>query len=897
MEGATIKQKDGEISININVNVYIANVEFKGHVNFYTGADNKIHGYDYDGKLTFSKQFKFIGCKVYGKFKAMNCIFNEDANFSKTIFVWSVDFRNSEFEKYAGFDKAIFREDIKYNNDIQPNSSGDTNFSGVIFKYSCSFDEVEFHGKTKFSGLRSVSKNNIDSKYSNFSKDTSFKKAKFFGEVIFHARFGKEEDKNTFKKVDFEEAEFHGKSEFSNSEFNINVSFKGCKFGGNTTFNRATFKGNTYFDGATFEGYAYFIGVTFKGNADFIGATFEGYAYFKPFNFGKHKPTVFKKGADFGGSIFNNYVKFKCIFEDTISFGRAEFNNGVNFSDAEFKFNAEDDPIFFETKFNNANFEGNKFKSLSFRFCESKGYFQFIYENNVEKKFCIDGCSFDGNVVFIENTFEGDVEFLRNRFNDNILFSKVEFNGEKSEFKNLIAEGITEFSEVKFEKNVEFLKCDFEEDGTVKFEDVEFKGDSTFSLNNFKSNVEFVNVKFDNLIFKNSTFKSETKFVDISRLLAFLECSFGDIAYFKKNKERINEGVIIFHQVIFKEPKYVKFINLVLSKTSFLLTDIKEITIMAEPEKILDDYILNLLNEQIKMNNEKKKIYDLLAELIDSGANLNEYNEKLEELTIKTKYKIDKFINFNNNRSYKNFIKILCEILPEFKEKAVLKEYSDLRKSFENNRTYIEASDLFKKEMGLIKRMTTFDERKFAEKIKEYVPILYHNLWYIYIFSPYLILLGFCWTYLKSYPVIFLITLMYVIGVYIIRNSTINKILSKIMTRIAFEVYNITSNYGESLTRPIIISIIIILLFPILLPNINLEFIKPISLFIYNHTPEPFKNTILYYDELFGQTLKAFFQLGTDNELIKPHDWSIRIVSLILLGNIFIAIKRRLERK
>ena len=450
LKGATIKQKDGEISININVNVYIANVEFKGHVNFYTGADNKIPGYDYDGKLTFSKQFKFIGCKVYGKFKAMNCIFNEDANFSKTIFVWSVDFRNSEFEKYAGFDKAIFREDIKYNNDIQPNSSGDTNFSGVIFKYSCSFDEVEFHGKTKFEGLRSVSKNNIDSKYSNFSKDTSFKKAKFFGEVIFHARFGKEEDKNTFKKVDFEEAEFHGKSEFSNSEFNINVSFKGCKFGGNTTFNRATFKGNaSYFNGATFEGYAYFIGVTFKGNADFIGATFEGYAYFKPFNFGKHKPTVFKKGADFGGSIFNNYVKFKCIFEDTISFGRAEFNNGVNFSDAEFKFNAEDDPIFFETKFNNANFEGNKFKSLSFRFCESKGYFQFIYENNVEKKFCIDGCSFDGNVVFIENTFEGDVKILNCNFKENssVKFEKnVEFNGEKSEFKNITFGGITEFS-------------------------------------------------------------------------------------------------------------------------------------------------------------------------------------------------------------------------------------------------------------------------------------------------------------------------------------------------------------------------------------------------------------------------------------------------------------------
>ena len=353
LKGATIKQKDGEISININVNVYIANVEFKGHVNFYTGADNKIPGYDYDGKLTFSKQFKFIGCKVYGKFKAMNCVFKDNANFSKTIFVWNVDFRNSEFEKYAGFDKAIFREDIKYNNDIQPNSSGDTNFSGVIFKYSCSFDEVEFHGKTKFEGLRSVSKNNIDSKYSNFSKDTSFKKAKFFGEVIFHARFGKEEDKNTFKKVDFEEAEFRGRTEFNNSEFNINVFFKGCKFGGYASyFDGATFEGNTYFDDATFEGNTYFNSTTFEGNTYFNSTTFEGRVQFKQARFGKNdnKKTVFKK-ADFNNATFNGRVEFGCIFKFSVSFDKTEFNHSVGFWETEFIITKMENLEFFKTKF------------------------------------------------------------------------------------------------------------------------------------------------------------------------------------------------------------------------------------------------------------------------------------------------------------------------------------------------------------------------------------------------------------------------------------------------------------------------------------------------------------------------------------------------------------------
>jgi hypothetical protein len=63
---------------------------------------------------------------------------------------------------------------------------------------------------------------------------------------------------------------------------------------------------------------------------------------------------------------------------------------------------------------------------------------------------------------------------------------------------------------------------------------------------------------------------------------------------------------------------------------------------------------------------------------------------------------------------------------------------------------------------------------------------------------------------------------------------------------------------------------------------------------------------------LLEQTLRAFFQLGINNEVINSatnpiqkeqlqtlasYEWLIRIISLILLGNIFIAIKRRLERK
>ena len=53
------------------------------------------------------------------------------------------------------------------------------------------------------------------------------------------------------------------------------------------------------------------------------------------------------------------------------------------------------------------------------------------------------------------------------------------------------------------------------------------------------------------------------------------------------------------------------------------------------------------------------------------------------------------------------------------------------------------------------------------------------------------------------------------------------------------------------------------------------------------------------YNTHLKQTLRAFFQLGIKDEKspMYNYEWLIRIISLILLGNIFIAIKRRLERK
>ncbi|WP_421077212.1 hypothetical protein Mjas_05615 [Methanothermococcus sp. Ax23] len=505
-------------------------------------------------------------------------------------------------------------------------------------------------------------------------------------------------------------------------------------------------------------------------------------------------------------------MKFKFTFKDTISFGETNFNNGVIFENIKFTINGEgnkedreDNIIFIKTKFKNADFRGNKFKSLSFEFCESEGYFQFM-GNNVEKKFCINGCSFDGNVIFTGN-FEGDVEIFNCNFKEksSVKFENVESNGEKSEFKNITFEGITEFSEV-----------------------------------------ESKNIKFEKLIFK-----SATKFMNISfSQIFFLESVFEDLAFFKKKEENKDEGIAIFNLVNFKEPENTTFIDFPLSKTSFLLTDVKEITIIAKAEKILSEYLLDYLD---KKNNEEIK-------------------------------------EDNKDELYEKALEILK---PYLRQETVLKEYRDMRKSFENNRTYVEASELFIYEMDLIRRIATFDERKFIEKIK---PALEYGLWGIYFYLPYLVLFEF-WICLKTESyLIFLITIIIVL--YAMWKG-------RVITSLTFWIYKLTSNYGESITKPIFISFFIILVFPYII-----DFLNWIWFFVSNF---PLLNELLNKNgSAYEQILRAFFQLGIDKDVINSttnpiqkeqlktlasYEWLIRIISLILIGNILIAIKRRLERK
>ncbi|MCD5425238.1 MAG: hypothetical protein LRZ92_02095, partial [Methanosarcinaceae archaeon] len=81
--------------------------------------------------------------------------------------------------------------------------------------------------------------------------------------------------------------------------------------------------------------------------------------------------------------------------------------------------------------------------------------------------------------------------------------------------------------------------------------------------------------------------------------------------------------------------------------------------------------------------------------------------EEIEELKngFKKKLKNNKFLSNEYIEKFlsNEFKKAIEDIIPYLRHETVLKEYRDIRKSFETHRTYSEASKLFIREMNLIK--------------------------------------------------------------------------------------------------------------------------------------------------------------------------------------------------
>jgi uncharacterized protein YjbI with pentapeptide repeats len=481
----------------------------------------------------------------------------------------------------------------------------------------------------------------------------------------------------------------------------------------------------------------------------------------------------FNKITNFDGSIFKEDVDFSnTVFKGDIThFGDSEFEGEADFHDSTF----ENGVNFVDTIFNNADFSRATFKKEDANFKKA---------------------TFKGKADFRKTKFKKAADFNEATFKDIVDFWNVKFNMDeshkgKTDFSNATFEKYVQFSFASFNKKVLFIHTTFEKEayfkdakfngevdfgsstifkGEADFKDAKFNGEVNFRSSVFKEEADFSSSTFNMINFEKLIFKSITKFTDISfGQMFFLESIFEDIVFFKKKEENKDKGIAIFNKVAFGN-KHAKIINFPLSKTSFLMTDVNEILITEKAEEILRHKLLKFKEKGIIKDKPLKEIYEEALKYLEPHLDLN-YN-------------------------------------------IVIAEYRNIRKSFENNRTYIEASELFKKEMELIKEN--------ANPFEKFIISIYGEL----------------------------------------------------------------SDYGESMFRPFEWMVFFIFMFPI-----------PFLVWEYNskgHLEQNYSYVVCLFD-----TLRAFFQLGIKDttSLMYPYEWFIRVISLILLGNIFIAIKRRLERR
>ena len=604
-------------------------------------------------------------------------------------------------------------------------------------------------------------------------------------------------EKTFTSPVDFSYAIFLGKVNFSNVTFS-EVEFKGTKFLGTTVFNKAEFSNGATFINVQFSS-VHFNNAKFVGPTDFSGASFQE-IYFNEVEFtdsAYFNNAEFKKGI-FHEVKFHSEVNFNETHFDVCRFIKSRFINlayfiGSNFSNiAEFK----------DTIFRSADFSDSEFKKLEFKRVEVSNTIKFsgakfysvmaMINSDIEEadfdtaKFyeLVDIYSSFRRLNFTNAKFYGYALFhgasihrrKQNNANDakeirHMIFFKATFE-EYALFQNLktiLAEfQFTEFLDTVEFINVEFLTANFLRATftKAKFIYIDFEN-GNFEGAKFK-NIGVLDSKFRCANFIYAIFEGVTEFRGVTFQFAnFSRTTFKDVAIFHA-KETKEDCIILFSQSMFRNPEIVSFIDFPLSNISFLLTDVSHIKLFCDVSKIKDDGILSERLLKISSTNRTEK-----------------YDRKYVNEAIKS-------------------------LSPYLGPENVLAEYRGIRKSFENNRTFVEASDLFIREMKLLRENLTKLER------------------------------------------------------------------------IAHIVYEKLSNYGESFVKP---------------TSILLGFIFGIPAIIsLKANPADLKEFYSIYASHLEKTSRIFFQLSVKNGY---GIWEVpmRIISILLFGNIFIAFRRRLERK
>lgn len=313
----------------------------------------------------------FEGAEFHGPAEFKNSTFNSYCNFTKAIFYGKSSFENSKFQK-ANFSEANFLGNAIFN---LSTFTKEANFEESKFEKIAEFIKVKMLYKALFSNCTFESSANfshahltrLNFNFTNSANEIRFHKSKFKKITLFNAA-------NLLGYADFSHARFKGKSYFYETRFE-GLS-ENSLMPSKTIFNDAKFKKYARFSIVS-DGEIRFTNVIFKNNSKFTDSFFNGIVDFSN--------AQFKKTSNFDLSEFMGFIDFsKVRFTEDVTFEETNFGEIIQgiqspymypqksgeyilFCDAEFRGN---------TKFCGTNFyKGPDFSQARFS-CRGNHIFQ-----------------------------------------------------------------------------------------------------------------------------------------------------------------------------------------------------------------------------------------------------------------------------------------------------------------------------------------------------------------------------------------------------------------------------------------------------------------------------------------------------------------------------------------
>ena len=283
------------------------------------------------------------------------------------------------------------------------------------------------------------------------------------------------------------------------------------------------------------------------------------------------------------------FIGFK--FPDNFSFARKEFIKPVNFFNAKFAEGANFQGVTFN--------EGARFEDAKFTEGAYFGGAKFT------KGVCFGGAKFTEEAYFCDATFTEWADFGGAKFTEGVCFEGATFT-----------EGVT-FGGATFTKRANFWGATFTEE--ANFLEVTFTKGANFWGATFTEETYFQGATFTKMAdFGDATF---TKGADFSRATFGDKADFGgatfqnSVKFIGEENNKLFISQADFSYSVFETPENVEFVDVNLSKMSFL--HCKDIDKIARFERIkwAKKDGRNAIYDEIKLDENKNKNYEYVAEI------------------------------------------------------------------------------------------------------------------------------------------------------------------------------------------------------------------------------------------------------------------------------------------